>query len=111
MATNIFADLVSNLDIEAESTEPVFGAAYKDEVSAIKEKVNKLAVRVFTGSMCAPDDRHMIEDILTRGVRSQNLLEKPGDVMILSENSTFDKAGTFFMAVKYCEVLDVPVNE
>lgn len=105
MAGNIYSDLVSSLDIETESQEPVFGSSMHSELEKIKEVTNSITVRVFSGSMDDPDDRHVIEDILTRGVRSQNMLVKPGDVMVLSESSTFDKSGTFFMAVKYCEVL------
>lgn len=57
--------------------------------------------KVFVGCMYDDDSRLEWERLLTKSFHCQNVLEKPGDLAIVTLNGTFDKVGAYHVAARY----------
>lgn len=75
--------------------------------AALKKKGLTLKVRYLTGAVSDDGFRMMLEDIMTRSLHNGESLLAHGDVAVLREDHTFDKAGEYIVALKYLEVVSV----
>jgi hypothetical protein len=64
----------------------------------------EIRIHYYVGSMSDNSDRAFIEGIMSRSLLSMNELNKPGDVSVFREDSTFTKDGDYIVAIKYGEV-------
>ena len=95
------------------SEAPLFGTSNQPKnqmpgVPTSADTTTKLQVRYLSLTIGDPNDTLLLEDIMTQSLNCQNGLVKVGDLMVLKEESTFDREGNYLVALKYIEV--VPVN-
>lgn len=88
------------------SEAPLFGAASGTGGGApgVPETL-EVSVRYFQANLSDEGDRNLLEHIMTTSLRGADQLTKVGNIMVIREDSTFDREGNYMVAVKYCEVV------
>lgn len=103
----MFHDLIEKEKaISPETETPTLGSfgtkTYSDD--ALEKKLPELQVRYQSFNMDDQNDVMMLEHIMTKSLQCRENLQTPGDVVVISEQGTFDKEGTYHTIVKYIEV-------
>lgn len=88
---------------EIQSEPPFFGGPM---YSNNKQSMQDVIVRYFIGVLTNESDVVMIEHIMTKSLNCEDQLKNPGDVLVISEQGTFDKDGCYNVVVKYLEKVD-----
>ena len=76
--------------------EPAFGT-----MNAHSPIAKEAEIRYLVGCMNEPETRLQVEDLMTRSMQGRGVVKKPGDVLVVSEQGTFDKEGLYQVIVKY----------
>ena len=63
--------------------------------------------RVFIGCLNNDEDRLEYEQLLTKSYQCQNILEKQGDLAIITIQGTFDKEGCYHVVARYAFLAEV----
>jgi hypothetical protein len=87
------------------SDTPVIGQSQNTELEG-ESPSQKVIVRYFVGTLTNPDNQLMLEHIMTKSLQCKDQLTEVGDVLVLSEQGTFDKDGCYNIVVKYMELVD-----
>lgn len=102
----------------ADSEAPVLGSTTPVPTSTENFDSNKadvvpetIRVRYFKGNMDDGSDIAVLEDIMNRSLRSGDNLTNQGDVIVISEQGTFDKDGCYHFVIKYMEMAENTVKE
>jgi len=95
--TEAYEDIVKDEGSEA----PFLGSSYKKDPSK-----DDIRVRYFVGALTDENDRVLLEYIMTRSMMCKDSLDEEGDVVVLSEQGTFDKDGVYNVVVKYLELME-----
>ena len=86
------------LNLSIDFGDPHLGRRRKDLLPYDKAEM-KFAV----GCLGNEDFRLQANDIMTRSMRCQGTLGKPGDIMVVEQAHTFDKDGACHLMIKYVE--------
>ncbi len=87
------------------SDTPVIGQSQKTALDG-ESASQKIIVRYFVGVLTNPGNLRMLEHIMTKSLQCRDQLTEVGDVLVLSEQGTFDKDGCYNIVVKYMELVD-----
>lgn len=103
-----FKDLSSTVDLMPGSESPLFGASMAAPTAAVPQLSHedlKIIVRYLMANLSDDNDRIVAEDVMTRSLDCANVLSKQGDILVIREETTFDRDGNYLVALKYCEVV------
>ncbi len=102
MSTETVFEAYTEKSKDNESDTPVLGGGRPSSPAAR----NSTRVRYFVGTLTNESDVLMLESLMTRSLRCQDKIQGVGDVIMLSEQGTFDKEGCYHIVVKYLEVVE-----
>lgn len=89
--------------LEGPGGEPLFGRGRKAAAPPFPPDTE---YRYFKGNLDHAEAKAELERLMTRSMRCQAELKKPGDVCVIAESGTFDKEGGYTVVLKYLCIPD-----
>lgn len=84
--------------LEGQGGEPLFGRGRKAAAPPFPPETE---YRYFKGNLDHAKAKAELERLMTRSMRCQADLKKPGDVCVIAESGAFDKEGGYSVVIKY----------
>ena len=97
-------EIYQDKQASSSSDVPVIGTDLWDTASS--KAIETTVIRYFVGCLTNESNRVILEDIMTKSLRCQDQLKKLGDILVLSEQGSFDKDGCYNVVVKYMEIVE-----
>lgn len=87
---------------------PIGNSPYAQGGSTTLDKhgKGKYRIRYFVANMSDENDVLMVESIMSASVACRDKPVKPGDVMVIKEETNFDREGNYNILIKYMELAD-----
>ena len=96
---------VSGIDIDA-SEGPIPGKLPTESKKVKGPDYSDVVIKYLVANGSDMLEMEFLEKIMTRSLRTQAKMEKPGDIIVIREDQTFDKEGNYLIAVKYAEKIE-----
>ena len=105
-----FLELAEQIN-KVESEAPILGNSFSTQHLKKNEDLKNTAVKYIVCNMNNPGDVTLAEHIMSKSLQCRGLLIKPGDILVIKEESNFDKNGEYRVAIKYIELLEKEEKE
>jgi len=103
-------DTITKMQNAGGSEAPVFGQGLTPNVNpAAAVNITNARIKYFVGNLSDEGDRLILEHIMTKSLQFSNLPNTgkgqtdPGGLLVIKEESTFNKEGDYVVAIKYLE--------